>query len=830
MEAGLNCSSHCESSTCFIYSGVNNQQGLDILQRLCALSTSGVGVKSRALSPALRAVVWTLLSCGIFLALIFLIFTLRFKNNRIVKMSSPNLNVLTLCGSILTYSSGFLFALEERATLQGTGSRAILQARMWTLCIGSSLVFGPILGKTWRLYKVFTQRMPDKRLIIRDTQLMGLVALLVLVDAAVLTTWSLTDPIKCSRSIHAVVKIMELSASYSLSQLDSCFSLYSDLWVILLYVLKGSLLLYGTYLAGLTSNVSLPPVNQSMTIMGAVCLVTMSTTVAVPVSLYLYAWPNVVYSVVSGAILISTLSINCLLFVPQLTQWRQFEEETNSHPSQMAKYFSSPSKTMSSMYSEDEIYYLLGENDSMKRLIIEKNTIIDSLQEQVNNAKDKLLKLMTVSHPLDDGEMDSSNTNLNSTSTQTTVVSPNSPPTPILTRYSEDAPTVARFLPPYIPPPPIPTSATSQHTTSDSSAAPDVSSSAYVGPPQFQCNSTNESCQVSHWMSNHMSLKGTADESDPTLNIVKNSTSISDGPEEELEMLKKQQDLLLVKSKLVQNSCPPPVDTSASKEQTTASMEVSTTGRQGFVSNKQLVEILQDLSMDAVSSSVRSPERARRPPIDPDHKELNTAVSPPSPLEFFFPTISPYLMRKRRPPFYSSKGGPPPYYFPGSVPPGRRKPPKDHEMLKEDRNYKKNPTSPRPQRQNSRHEGCRRKRVKNTGTRCGSDISTSRRSSIQDNCESFSRKCSVTGQVPQPASADLRQGSKTSEEVYDYSDSDSSSSEDFRYYYRPYCRACLHHPYDSTDSLSSSESEDGELYKSAHPVVNFKVDLKPTFV
>lgn len=32
---------------------------------------------------------------------------------RIVKMSSPNLNALTLCGSVLTYSSGFLFAVEE---------------------------------------------------------------------------------------------------------------------------------------------------------------------------------------------------------------------------------------------------------------------------------------------------------------------------------------------------------------------------------------------------------------------------------------------------------------------------------------------------------------------------------------------------------------------------------------------------------------------------------------------------------------------------------------------------------------------------------------------
>ncbi len=111
---------------------------------------------------------------------------------RIVKMSSPNLNVLTLFGSVLTYSSGFLFALDERTHSRGGASTAVLQvgptvsfspllfrinhcwiimqrsflqARMWTLCVGSTLVFGPILGKTWRLYRVFTQRVPDKRVV-----------------------------------------------------------------------------------------------------------------------------------------------------------------------------------------------------------------------------------------------------------------------------------------------------------------------------------------------------------------------------------------------------------------------------------------------------------------------------------------------------------------------------------------------------------------------------------------------------------------------------------------------------------------------------------------
>lgn len=43
--------------------------------------------------------------------------------------------------------------------------------------------------------------------IIRDIQLMGLVALLILVDMLILTTWYLTDPSRCARSLAAVVKV-----------------------------------------------------------------------------------------------------------------------------------------------------------------------------------------------------------------------------------------------------------------------------------------------------------------------------------------------------------------------------------------------------------------------------------------------------------------------------------------------------------------------------------------------------------------------------------------------------------------------------------------------
>ncbi|XP_062861792.1 probable G-protein coupled receptor 156 [Trichomycterus rosablanca] len=801
MEISPNCSADCDSGSCFIHPAVNNQQSRDVLLKLCTLSTRVVEVQSRSLSPVLCAVVWTLLSCGILLAFLFLIFTIRYKNNRIVKMSSPNLNILTLLGSVLTYTSGFLFAVEDRSPLLGTGARAVLQIRVWTLCIGSTLVFGPILGKTWRIYRVFTQRMPDRRVIIRDVQLMGLVALLVLVDVVVLAVWGLTDPVKCSRSVSAVVKVLEFDVRYTLSQLDSCSSYYTDLWFLLLSAVKASLMLYGTYLAGLTSNVSLPPVNQSLTIMAAVCLVSVSSAVVLPVCRYLYAWPNLVCGVMSGSIFVCTTTINCLMFVPQLTEWRQFEEELNPHAGQMAKYFSSPSRSMRSLYSEDEIYYLLGENNSMKRLISEKDAVIDSLQEQVNNAKDKLLKLMSVSHLQDEREMNSSTTNLNSSSTQTTVVAPEPSPSPLPIR--EEITLSVAFLPPhYKPPAAIPSSSSS--------------ASAYETPPEGLPPATpapfsllRASCTV---LSPH-----SPDEVDRTSMKKLDSTytlaAVNPSVDVPVDLHTNQGSVPLHPCLTSQT----PGDGASSVEETAVPSLVRGC-RQGFVSSKHLQEILHDLSVDAVSSSRRSPAGARRPsnPVhnDPAVKAVDSfsAVPPDSPpLQFYFPSISPYMMRKRRPPFNSCKNNSPPYYYPGSAPPGRRTNPK--------------PTlthsQPLGESHNKHDEGTEDQRWTE-----GSEA----RHDVQSRSRRRTRRNSCSGRRPiSPSPRDGRVEKTGGVDSYGYSDSESSSSEDYCYYHRPYCEACRHSPSPSSSS-ETSDSEYEELCNPSHPVVNFKEDLKPTFV
>ncbi|XP_041663831.1 probable G-protein coupled receptor 156 [Cheilinus undulatus] len=806
MEPELNCSSQCDSPLCFIHSGVNRQEGLDVLQRLCGLSTVAVELPRRPLSPVLCAVMWTLLSCGILLAFCFLLFTLRFKNNRIVKMSSPNLNVLTLFGSVLTYISGFLFAVDER-TYSGT-STAVLLARVWTLCVGSTLVFGPILGKTWRLYRVFTQRVPDKRVIIRDIQLMGLVALLILVDFLVLTVWNLTDPVRCSRSVSAVVKVVERDVSYSLSQLDTCSSLYSDLWVILIAVQKGCLLLYGTYLAGLTSTVSHPPVNQSPTIITAVTLVTLSSAVAVPVSIFLQGYPNLVYSTVAGAIFISTLATNCMLFVPQLTQWRQFEEDQNN-PSQMAKYFSSPSKSQPSVYSQDEIYYLLGENNSMKKLLNEKNAVIDSLQEQVNNAKDKLLRLMSASQPPEDQDMDSSNTNLNSSSTQTTELQSDQISSSSLPQRDTKFPL---SLPPLTA-----TAVPSTAIISPSAPKPSVSVSSPRSGDIYEGENKKSVAAIG-------AAGGATDESRA-------------GDPKEPESLKSHGSLRTAEETVhfvTSLQSPRGFNPETLNNQSSLTLNLSPNIRPaGFVSSEQLQEILQELNVDAImETALRSPGQTSRTPSQlkyPDSAlsplSLRTPRSPHPPLLFRFPSISPYAMRKRRPPFRSSRRGLAPHcFYMGSEAAacGRRR---DNCVLK-DTNKHQDGAAIEGTLIQVEDSDVEKEEEEEEEAEGNEGIRKCRR------CLSRSQRCHATP-------SDVEAGGENSQKrrIRDscgYWDSDSSSSMDYCYYHRPYCDSCLQRG-SLLSSDTSSDSSDSEyegyagLYRSPHPVV-FKEDLKPTFV
>ncbi|XP_028568664.2 putative G-protein coupled receptor 156 isoform X2 [Podarcis muralis] len=388
VEMGFNYSNQCENIL---------EQEQKTAQDLCTITitSSDSSCKNSPFSAAILGIAWVFLTSGVLLSFFFLIFTIHFRKNRIVKMSSPNLNIVTLLGSGLTYSSAYLFGVERNNSLTRPSLEMLVQVRISLLCIGVSLAFGPILGKSWRLYKVFSRQVPDKRVIIKDFQLLVLVSVLVLADIILLLIWMFVDPVQCFQSLHADLKVTERGLTCTVSQGYFCTSTYSDLWLLLFLGFKGILLIYGAYLAGLTDDLSCSPVNQSLTLIIGIAIIFLSTGAMLVVNRFFHLWHNLVFGFTSGGIFVCTSTINCLIFIPQVRKWKAFEKQKDD-VNNMAKYFSSSSKNFhSTMYSDEEIYQLLGEKDSMMKQLVEKDTAIATLQEQVNNAKKKLMRLVT---------------------------------------------------------------------------------------------------------------------------------------------------------------------------------------------------------------------------------------------------------------------------------------------------------------------------------------------------------------------------------------------------------------------------------------------------
>lgn len=456
----------------------------------------------------------------------------------------------------------------------------------------------------------------------------------------------------------------------------------------------------------------------------------------------------------------------------------------------------------------------------------QKNAVIDSLQEQVSNAKDKLLRLMSSSQPCEEQDMNSSNTLLNSTSTQTTDLQSDGPCTSSLPQ---------RDSKPQLPLPqasPLLTSVTSvsssavtsssEHPSAQNSSVPIAASSPfpqdiYAGENQKTASTTGPTC------------RDTADSREGGNRPLSPQSSGSIRTAEETVDF-----VTSLQSRRGLN----PFQIETFSNQTGLSSHVGSNARPtGFVSSEQLQEILQELSVDAVETTLRSPSQTSKAATQlkfPDASTLSplslrTPLSPQPLALFRYPSISPYAMRKRRPPFYSSRRGLACFYT-GSGAAGcrRMRDSCEHQYAgKHPHGVTVGGTLIQAHDDDRELEG---------------DAEGDEMVRKCQRCVSRSRRCSVTLCTKHNCTAppDLEAGGEKAlhhRHIRDSSgswDSDSSSSTDYCYYHRPYCDSCLQRG-SLLSSDSSSDSSDSEyegytsLYRPSHPVV-FKEDIKPTFV
>ncbi|XP_041350832.1 gamma-aminobutyric acid type B receptor subunit 2-like [Gigantopelta aegis] len=293
-------------------------------------------LRTDTLSVILYILVCGTAGIGALLTCCFLVFSFVFRGKRVVKMSSPLLNVMTLIGCLLLYGSVFL---ENTRTLTNVFT---CQAKAVSLTVGFSLTFGALFAKTWRVYRIFTTGAKQKTNI-QDFKLIVSVCSLAAVNLMAITVWFVIDPMEIV-SYDLEPEIYFEADIEIRRKVQKCESPNQIYYLSTLFAIQGILLLLGTFLALQTRNVKVDGLNDSKMIGVCIYNVIVLSTLGVIMTLTLKYQVNLNYGITSSVIIIGTTITQCLIVVPKMMA---YWNSRNAVGDQMTEARSTMSATVS---------------------------------------------------------------------------------------------------------------------------------------------------------------------------------------------------------------------------------------------------------------------------------------------------------------------------------------------------------------------------------------------------------------------------------------------------------------------------------------------------
>ncbi|XP_070577493.1 gamma-aminobutyric acid type B receptor subunit 2-like [Ptychodera flava] len=318
-------------------------------------------------NPSLYFAMSSLASVGIIMACGFFCFNVKYREQRYVKMSSPNLNNIIILGSIFVYAAVFLYGLDSSFVGPGT-FETNCQIRAWVISVGFVVAYGAMFSKTWRVHRVATLKTPKRR-IVTDRQLFVMVLVLVLIDVTILTVWQILAPFRRATTLTHPENDPDVPNQIIQPIMEFCYCDNIIYWLGALYAYKGLLLIFGTFLAWETRKVSIPALNDSKYIGMSVYNVIVLSVIGVAVS------PVINHNVNASFCFMSAINIFCtsitllLVFVPKILSVRKYPEgkTVSTMKSQTGPSFDSTRQAQTEENSElkDKVQQLQAELDRL---------------------------------------------------------------------------------------------------------------------------------------------------------------------------------------------------------------------------------------------------------------------------------------------------------------------------------------------------------------------------------------------------------------------------------------------------------------------------------
>ncbi|XP_071794546.1 gamma-aminobutyric acid type B receptor subunit 2-like [Asterias amurensis] len=255
---------------------------------------------------------------GMVLAVLFLGFNIWKRQHKQVKMSSPQVNNLIACGFIFAYLSVVLLGIDNSMVGKDT-LVSICVLRTWIISLGFTLSFGGMFTKMWRVYSIVIAN-KTKRKVIKDRHLFAVIAVLLLVDLAILIPWQVANPMRTEDRREPVVQTEEhLSKKEKHVVLYvNCTSENSTVWTTAILIYKTFIVVFGAFLAWSTRNINVPGLNDSYYVGLSIYNTVICCVVAVPLSFLTASSIGVTFALVSVFLLFCITASLCMLFFPKV--------------------------------------------------------------------------------------------------------------------------------------------------------------------------------------------------------------------------------------------------------------------------------------------------------------------------------------------------------------------------------------------------------------------------------------------------------------------------------------------------------------------------------
>ena len=162
-------------------------------------------------------------------------------NYRSIKATSPNLSHLIFGGCYLFSIAIIVYSVQQISRSSETVYSVLCNTFKWCFILGYTLIFGTVLAKVWRVYRLFKHfRNESPGCLVTDNALVIFVILLLFVDLCICTIWDAIDPFVRRESIAATVEINKIPSLLIRSECECIFFVY---WVAIIGTYKGAIAL-----------------------------------------------------------------------------------------------------------------------------------------------------------------------------------------------------------------------------------------------------------------------------------------------------------------------------------------------------------------------------------------------------------------------------------------------------------------------------------------------------------------------------------------------------------------------------------------------------------